>query len=166
MLSFLARPFRCQEAEDGCDQPEKRCCICLDNIPDTNAVGVHTTWCGHSFHSSCYITFLVKDGLRCPVCRAYPDPSDRRNEQEEEVEEVEEEEEEPVRISRKEAYAMAKKSKDPATKRSLATIAKRMADRQNARARLRVAQEKIDAAENEAKSRVDAWTYGQSSSYL
>ena len=41
------------------------CSICLEE----NSEGIHELECGHSFHSSCLITWLRRGNLSCPNCR-------------------------------------------------------------------------------------------------
>ena len=98
------------------------CAICLEKLDSTKEI--HETPCGHQFHSECYIAYLLKEDIRCPLCRKYPDPTDERNADEVTADGLDEAEEGVTRVSRKEAWTNACKSLDKKVKHSLVTIQK------------------------------------------
>ena len=55
---------------------ECECCICMDNINDTNYT---LTQCGHVFHSSCIIKNLFNNGFSCPMCRFKFEENNKKN---------------------------------------------------------------------------------------
>ena len=43
-----------------------KCCICLDNLTETNNV---TFDCRHSIHLSCYMNCIQNNVVKCPLCK-------------------------------------------------------------------------------------------------
>ena len=43
------------------------CSICLDPLCETDG-SVHTTKCGHKFHSKCFSAYLAFEKTTCPCC--------------------------------------------------------------------------------------------------
>ena len=55
---------------------KNECCICMENINDTNYT---LTQCGHIFHSSCIIKNVFNNGYSCPMCRFSFEENNKKN---------------------------------------------------------------------------------------
>jgi len=49
-----------------CERKKDKCCICLDDLTETNNV---TFDCCHSIHLSCYMNCLQNNVVKCPLCK-------------------------------------------------------------------------------------------------